>query len=100
MAGGQKRIRSPLTGCKKRKAWNKTREKYMLDERRQNLAETDWGSYYKQEEWLEAFSDNKSAFSDGIESDDSDNDENYNENIEAFAFVCKCSSKKKFWKIS
>ena len=56
----------------------------MPKERRQNLAETDRGSYYKQEEWLEAFLDNKS--------DDSDNDdENYNENIEAF--VRRCSSK-------
>ena len=38
---------SPSTGRKKRKAWNKTREKYMPEERRQNLAETDRGSYYK-----------------------------------------------------
>ena len=99
MSDGQKRIRSPLTGCKKRKIWNKTREKYMLQERRQNLAETERGSYYKQEGWLEAFFDNKSAFSDGSESDDSDNDdENYNENTEAF--VCRCSSKKVFLKLS
>ena len=34
---------SPLTWCKKGKAWNK----YMPEERRQNLAETDRGSYYK-----------------------------------------------------
>ena len=33
------------------KTWNKTREKYMLEERRQNLAETDRGSYYNQKEW-------------------------------------------------
>ena len=38
------------------------------------------------------FLDNKSAFYNGSESDDSDNDdENYNENIEAV--VCRCSSK-------
>ena len=61
----------------------------MAEERRQNLAETDRGSYCKQEEWLEAFLDNKSAFSDGSESDDSDNDdENYNENIEEFVRRC------------
>ena len=47
MSDGRKLILSPFTGRKKRKAWNKTREKYMPEERRQNLAETDWGSYYK-----------------------------------------------------
>ena len=42
------------------------------------------GSLYNQEEWLEEFIDDKGAFYDGSESDDSDNDdENYNENIEA-----------------
>ena len=50
------------------------------------------GSYHKQEEWLELFLDDKSAFSDGSETNDSDNDdENYNENIETF--VRRCSSK-------
>ena len=34
---------------KKRKAWNKTREKNMPVKRRQNLAEKDKGSYYKEE---------------------------------------------------
>ena len=47
MSDGRILILSSFTGCKKRKAWNKTREKYMLEERRQNLAETDKGSYYK-----------------------------------------------------
>ena len=47
MSDGRKLILSPLTGRKKRKAWNKTGEKYMPEERRQNLAETDRGSYYK-----------------------------------------------------
>ena len=92
MPDGRKRILGPFTGRKKRKAWNKTREKYMPEERRQNLAETDRGSHYKQEECLEAFLEEKSAFSNGSESDDSDNDdENYNENTEAV--VRKCSSK-------
>ena len=58
----------PFTGCKKQKAWNKTREKYMPVKRRQNLAETDRGSYYK-EEWLEEFLDSKGAFYNGNESD-------------------------------
>ena len=43
MSGGCKRILSPFTGHRKWKAWNKTGEKYMLEERRQNLAETDKG---------------------------------------------------------
>ena len=29
MSDGHKRILSPFTGCKKQKAWNQTREKYM-----------------------------------------------------------------------
>ena len=64
----------------------------MPEERKQNLAETDRGSYYKQEKWLGAFLDDKSSFSDCSESDDSDNDDgNYNENKEAF--VRRCASK-------
>ena len=47
MSDGRKLILNPFTGHKKRNAWNKTREKYMPIERRQNLAETDRGSYYK-----------------------------------------------------
>ena len=61
----------------------------MPEERRQNLAEMEKGSYYNQEEWFEEFLDNKSAFYNGSESDDSDNDdENYNENIEAVVYSC------------
>ena len=55
-------------GCKKRKPWNKTRVKYIPVKRRQNLTETDKGSYYK-EGWLEEFLDSKSAFYNGSESD-------------------------------
>ena len=47
MSGGCKRILSPFTGRKKRKARNKIREKYMPEERRKNLAKTDMGSYYQ-----------------------------------------------------
>ena len=43
MCGGRKRILSPLTWREKGKAWNKTGEKYMLGEKRTNLAETDRG---------------------------------------------------------
>ena len=39
--------------------------------RRQNLAETDRGSYYK-EEWLEKFLDSKGAFYNDNESDNDD----------------------------
>ena len=55
MSGGRKWILGPFTGRKKQKAWNKTREKHMPKERGQNLAETDTGSYYSQEERLEQF---------------------------------------------
>ena len=62
------------------------------EERKQNLAETDKGSYYNQEEWVEEFLDNKGAFYNTNESDDSDNDdENYNENMEAV--IRRCPSK-------
>ena len=47
----------------------------MPEERRQNLTETDRGSYCNQEEWLEKFLNNKGAFYDGSESDDSENDD-------------------------
>ena len=64
----------------------------MSEERKQSLAEADRGSYCNQEEWLDEFLDNKGVFYNGIESDDSDNDDdNYNENIEAV--VRRCSSK-------
>ena len=65
---GHKRILIPFTGRKKRKARNKTREKYMQEEKIQNLAETDKGQYYNQEEWLEEFMDDKGAIYNGTES--------------------------------
>ena len=68
MPAGRKRILGPFTGRKKRKAWNKTRVKYMPVKRRQNLAETGKGSYYK-EEWLEELLDSKGAFYNGNDSD-------------------------------
>ena len=68
MLDGRKRILRPFTGRKKQKAWNKTREKCLPVKRRQNLAETDRGSYYK-EEYLEEFLDSKGAYCNGNESD-------------------------------
>ena len=64
----RKRILGPFNEHKKRKTLNKARVKYMPGKRRQNLAETYKGSYYK-EEWLEEFLDNKGAFYTGNESD-------------------------------
>ena len=59
----------------------------MPKETKQNLTETDGGSYWNQEEWLEEFLNNKAAFYNGLECNDGDNDdENYNENIEAVVF--------------
>ena len=64
----------------------------MPEERKENLAATNSGSYCNQEEWLEELLDNKAAFYNGSESDGSvNNEENYNENIEAV--VRRCSSK-------
>ena len=48
MSDGHKLILSLFTGCKKPKAWNKTREKYMPVKRRQ--AEADRRSYYNKED--------------------------------------------------
>ena len=75
MSGGFKPILSAFNEHKKRKAWNKTTENHMPKERRKNLAETGAGSHYNQEEWLKKFLDNKGAFYNGSESDDSDNDD-------------------------
>ena len=66
MPDGRKEILGLFTGHKKRKAWNKTSIKYILVKRRQNVAETDKGSYYI-EEWLEEFLDSKGAFYNGNE---------------------------------
>ena len=66
----------------------------MLEERRQNLAKTDMGCYYNQKEWLEEFLDDKGAFYNGIESDDSDNGDknykNYNKNSRANVLQNSC----------
>ena len=48
MSDGRKLILSPFTGRKKRKAWNKTRKKYMPVKRRHIV--TDRGSYYNKED--------------------------------------------------
>ena len=91
MSDDRKRILCPFTGRKKWKAWNKTREKYIPENRRQNLPETGRGSNYK-EEWLKEFLDSKGAFYNGNESDN--DDETYNENneqqqlLEVFANKC------------
>ena len=74
-------------------------EKNVWRKERQNLAEADRGSCYNQEEWQQEFLDDKGAFYDGGESNNSENDdENYTENIEAV--VRGRSSKLVFLKTS
>ena len=53
MSDGRKLILSLFTGHKKRKAWNKIREKYTPVKRRQ--IETDRGSYYSKEDGYKYF---------------------------------------------
>ena len=82
---GRERILSSFTGRKKQTAWNNIREKYMPEERRQNLAETKRGSYY----WVEEFLDDEGAFYNGGKSGNSNNDdENYNENMQVVVHRC------------
>ena len=80
MSGDHKRILNPFPGPKKsEKLVIRLGKKYMPEERRQNLAETNRESYNNQEEWIEEFVDDKGTLYNGSESDDSDNDdENYN----------------------
>ena len=55
MSIGRKRILSPLTWPEKQKSWNKTREKYMPEERRQIYPKQTRDQITKQKEWLESF---------------------------------------------
>ena len=59
----------------------------MSVKRKQNLAETDKGSYYNKEKWSEEFLDGKDAFHNGSENDDIDNDEQQ-QLYEGFANSC------------
>ena len=70
--------------------WNKTSKKIYAGKKKTKFSWNRQGIILQTIEWLEAFLDNKSAFCVS-ESDDSDNDGNYNENIEAF--ICRCFSK-------
>ena len=56
----------------------------MLEEKRQNLVETDRESYYNQGKWLERFLDDKCVFCNCSKSDDNDDDGNFNENNNMF----------------
>ena len=51
MSGDRKQILRAFTGPKKWKAWNKTREKYMPEERIQTLDETDRNNITIKGEW-------------------------------------------------
>ena len=58
-----------------------TGEKYMLEERRQDLTETDVGSYDNPKEWLEKFIGDEGVVYNDSKSDANDNGgENFNEN--------------------
>ena len=82
MSGGRKRILSPFTVHIKQKAWNKTRE---------NICRNSREIILQSRGMVEEFWDDKSTFYNCREKDDSDNDdEDYNENIEAVAHRC-CS---------
>ena len=48
MSDSRKRVLTPFSGCKKWKVWNKARKKYISLKRKQSLAESDRGSYYKE----------------------------------------------------
>ena len=70
-------------GGKTKKIGKRLEKNICHKKKRRNLAETDRGSYYNQEEWLEEFLDNKGEFYNGSERDDSDNDDEIdNENNE------------------
>ena len=63
----------------------------MPEKRRQNLAETERGSYYNQNECEREIADNKGAFyNDSENDDDGNNDENENENVEADVLQKRC----------
>ena len=59
MSDGRKQILSSFSGRKKQQTWNNITEKLNFDK---NLAETDRGSYYNKEKWLEEFLDGKTWF--------------------------------------
>ena len=62
MSDGRKLILSPFTGRKNRKAWNKTREN-ICQKKEDKIQLKQTGDHItKQEEWLEAFLDDKSVF--------------------------------------
>ena len=50
MSDGRKLILAPFTGRKKNEKYNIIKEKYIPVKRRQNVAETDRGSFYNKED--------------------------------------------------
>ena len=69
MSADRKRILSPFGGHKKRIPPNKKQRTVMTKENRQNLANTDRGSCYNQEEWSEEFLEDKGIFYNDSDSD-------------------------------
>ena len=92
MSADRKRLLSPFGGRKKRIPPTKKQRTVMTKENRQNLANTDRGSYYNQEEWLEEFLELKGIFYNDSDSDSetydnessSDGDDEQEEVCESF----------------
>ena len=92
MPAYRKGILSPFGGRKKRIPPNKKQRTVMTKENRRNLANTDRGSYYNQEEWLEEFLEVKVIFYKDSDSDSetynnessSDGDDEQEEVCESF----------------
>ena len=92
MSADRKRILSPFGGRKKRILPNKKQRTVMTKENRQNLVDTNRGSYYNQEEWLEEFLEDKIIFYNDSDSDSeiydnessSDGDDEQEDVLESF----------------
>ena len=69
MSADQKHILSPFGGHKKRRLPNQKQRTAMTKENRQNLANTDRGSFYNQGAWLEEFLEDKAIFYNNSNSD-------------------------------
>ena len=64
---------------KKKKAWSKKKNKEMTDDDKEYLKETDKGSYYNQEAWIEELEYNKGFCHDNEYSSDESEDKDSRE---------------------
>ena len=86
MPDGRKRILGPFIGRKKRKAWNKTGEKYYAGKKKTKFTWNRQGIKLQRGMVIEEFLDSNGAFYNGNESDTE-------------AVVQRCSLKKVFLEI-